>query len=50
MVKGYLLTETPQLPSDIPQIPTIQDHKGSIQEPLKGAGKAEGRLALKKKP
>ena len=31
MVKGYLLTETPQLPSDIPQIPTMKGHSGSIK-------------------
>ena len=31
-------TSTPQLPSNIPQIPTIKGHKASIKGPLGGAG------------
>ena len=32
----------PQLPSILPQIPTIEDHKGSIKGPLRGPGRCVG--------
>ena len=31
----------PQLPSNIPQIPTMKDHKGSMKGPLGGPGKVQ---------
>ena len=36
-----MLTWTPKLPSNIPYIPTIKGHKGSIKGPLGGPGSAK---------